>query len=527
MNQHRAIETVIERLDQSLWDPLDVVAYRTKAPRFMILTQMLSVIAIASQQLVDISPKSEMKIPASLYTLILAASGERKSTVDKLLMKPVREFEKCLAEQVDAAQQKYQIELELWNIKKKVLRKELDEMHKKGDEQPIIIEAWHTHHSNMPIAPVVKRILAEDITVAKLKSMLAEKNTSLALVSDEAGTLLSSDLMKDNALFNSLWSGQTIRVDRANAPEVHIEGARLTLSMQIQPDIYRTFRDSNGDAMRSSGLDARILLCEPESEIGYRQEDRDDSASLDDKIKLGRFSSRIDALLQEGLEMRAQGKERHCLNLTESAKKIWNDKFNDIEYAMRRGEYLEHYKDFGSKFMEQASRIAAALHVFKNINYRTTLVTHETMQTAIELAEIYLHQALIIFRSPEAREFVDETHVNKLLEWIIHNWNNELFLKGDIRRSGPHCVRNLNKLEDAIEVLIARGDIICFKKKQSIYISLSWKKYPRIVRRSLVRTRDKIYVSELVEYQGRRHSGIPSVELFERPLIDMRNKLRH
>ncbi|WP_216824574.1 hypothetical protein, partial [Aeromonas caviae] len=83
------------------------------------------------------------------------------------------------------------------------------------------------------------------------------------------------------------------------------------------------------------------------------------------------------------------------------------------------------------------------------------------------------------------------------------------------------------KLEDAIEVLIARGDIICFKKKQSIYISLSWKKYPRLVRRSLVRTRDRIYVSELVEYQGRRHSGIPSVELFERPLIDMRNKLRH
>ena len=40
MNQYRAIEDVIERLDQSLWDPLDVVAYRTKAPKFMILTQM-------------------------------------------------------------------------------------------------------------------------------------------------------------------------------------------------------------------------------------------------------------------------------------------------------------------------------------------------------------------------------------------------------------------------------------------------------------------------------------------------------
>lgn len=100
-------------------------------------------------------------------------------------------------------------------------------------------------------------------------------------------------------------------------------------------------------------------------------------------------------------------------------------------------------------------------------------MTHETMQTAIELAEIYLHQALIIFRSPEAREFVDETHVNKLLEWIIHNWDNVLLLKSDIRRSGPHCVRNSGKLEDAIEVLIARGDIICFKRNsQFIFLYL-------------------------------------------------------
>ena len=106
MNQYRAIEDVIERLDQSLWEPLDVVAYRTKAPKFMILTQMLSVIGIASQQLVDISPKGGLKIPVSLYTLILANSGERKSSVDKILMKPIREFEKWLSEQAEHAQQR-------------------------------------------------------------------------------------------------------------------------------------------------------------------------------------------------------------------------------------------------------------------------------------------------------------------------------------------------------------------------------------------------------------------------------------
>lgn len=527
MNQYIAIENVIERLEQSLWDPLDVVAYRTKAPKFMILTQMLSVIGIASQQLVDISPKSGMKIPASLYTLILAGSGERKSSVDRILMKPVREFEKWLSEQAEHAQQRYEADLELWCMKQKVLKKELDEMYKQGEEQPTLIEAWRTHTLSKPTSPIVSRILAEDVTVAKLKSMLAGKNTSLALVSDEAGTLLSSDLMKDNALFNSLWSGQTIRVDRANATEIHIEGARLTLSMQIQPDIYKAFRVNNGDAMRNSGLDARILLCEPESEIGYRQEDRDDSPSLEDDAKLGRFSSRVDTLLKEGIGNRLQDKPRHCLSLTDRAKRLWLDKFNDIEYEQRDGEYLEHYRDFGSKFMEQASRIAAVLHVFEHDDYSSVLVDYDTMKTAIQLAEIYLHQAMMTFRAPEARDYVDMTHVNKLLEWMIQSWKGEMFLKSEIRRSGPHCVRNLDKLEDAIEILIARGDIICFKKKQSIYVSLSWHKYPNLVRRALVRTRDRIYADELIEYRGRRNFGIPSVDLLSRPLIDLKNKSRH
>ena len=119
MNQHRAIEAVIERLDQSLWDTLDVVAYKTKAPRFMILTQMLSVMAIASQQLVDISPKSEMKIPASLYTLILAASGERKSTLDNVVMKPFYQLENECFEIYKKDFLTYSLEMEIYNSEKK------------------------------------------------------------------------------------------------------------------------------------------------------------------------------------------------------------------------------------------------------------------------------------------------------------------------------------------------------------------------------------------------------------------------
>lgn len=503
MSQRRAVKNVIKRLGRSLSDPLDAITYKTQAPEFMVLTQMLSVLSIASQSLVDIRPRNEIKIPVSLYTLILASSGERKSTVDKFVMKPVRETEKEVTDQAVHAQQKYNADKELWDIKKKALSRELDAAYKKGEEPTALIEAYHIHIASEPTLPIASRILAEDITVAKLKSMLAGKNTSLALMSDEAGTLLSSDLIKDNALFCSLWSGKSIRVDRANANEVHIDDARLTFSMQIQPKIYKEFRIKNGDAMRSSGLDARFLFCEPKSEIGYRFEDVDDKSYVEDSIKLGKFSSRIDALLKEGLEYRTQNKPRHCLELTDGAKKVWADKFNDIEYAMRDGGYLEHYKDFGSKFMEQASRIAAVLHVFKYTDYISKLVDRETMETAIDLAEIYLEQAMMIFRAPETREYVDLANANKLLDWIKDNWKDRMFLKSEIRRSGPHCVRDLNKLEDAIEILIDRGDVFCYKKNRSIYISLSWEKYPRHVRLSEAFTLNGRRVDGLVRYYGR------------------------
>jgi len=84
MNIRREIRSAIENLDEKILAPLDDVSHATKAPEFMILSQMLSVMSIAAQPLVDIRTPVGMQLPVSLYFLILAASGERKSTVDKL-----------------------------------------------------------------------------------------------------------------------------------------------------------------------------------------------------------------------------------------------------------------------------------------------------------------------------------------------------------------------------------------------------------------------------------------------------------
>ncbi|PTT50717.1 DUF3987 domain-containing protein, partial [Aeromonas sp. HMWF015] len=233
MNLRREIRNAIEKLDENILAPLDDVSHATKAPEFMILSQMLSVMSIAAQPLADIRTPVGMQLPVSLYFLILAASGERKSTVDKLLMKSIREYEHSLATKTESEYANYVIELELWEVKKKTLRKGLEKIHQDRADLNEITEEWRLHQSCKPIQPITTRVLIDDISGAKLKMMLSEKNSSLALTSDEGGTLLSSELIKDHSLFCSLWSGQTIRIDRANNTELLIDGARLTISIQV------------------------------------------------------------------------------------------------------------------------------------------------------------------------------------------------------------------------------------------------------------------------------------------------------
>jgi len=67
MNIRREIRSAIENLDEKILAPLDDVSHATKAPEFMILSQMLSVMSIAAQPLVDIRTPVGMQLPVSLF----------------------------------------------------------------------------------------------------------------------------------------------------------------------------------------------------------------------------------------------------------------------------------------------------------------------------------------------------------------------------------------------------------------------------------------------------------------------------
>ena len=106
------LDRILERLPPSILAVIVLLHRITKAPLLLILSELLSVMSIVAQQLVDISPKKGMVFPTSLFFIVLASSGERKSTIDKYLMKVIYEFEKSMLEAYRREYEEFKVESE-------------------------------------------------------------------------------------------------------------------------------------------------------------------------------------------------------------------------------------------------------------------------------------------------------------------------------------------------------------------------------------------------------------------------------
>lgn len=91
----------------------------TQAPLAMVATSALTATSIACQNQVDVCRHGNLRGPVNLYSLILADSGERKTTVDKVFMKAFYLRDEALAEEYAKLVENYSTEKEIWEQNKK------------------------------------------------------------------------------------------------------------------------------------------------------------------------------------------------------------------------------------------------------------------------------------------------------------------------------------------------------------------------------------------------------------------------
>lgn len=248
------------------------VAQITKAPAPIIYGLALSVLSTVCQGGIDVQINSVFKIPTGLFIITLADSGERKSSIDNLLSKPLLDINHGLSIEREKAKAIHQAALDEWNLKHKHLKQQIKKLLAEGYSDTAISEltsALTMLQEQKPKEKTPTFIVYSDITIEALLHNLTGHNASTALRSSDAGNVLNRFSYQHLSNINKLWDGDSIQIERKKEGSFLIEDARLSLSLMLQPATFEAiFKDK--EKIRDTGLLARMLVINSYSTQGTR-----------------------------------------------------------------------------------------------------------------------------------------------------------------------------------------------------------------------------------------------------------------
>lgn len=421
----------------------------TQAPLELVLFSALSAAGMVLQGLTDVEQPTGKVTPVSLMTLVIAASGERKSTVEGIHTRPIRIFEEKRQRKHAKQVAEWEGCLHVWELRRRVLEKSVQKRIAKDQSARSEEEALRAHLRAKPLRPPQFKLLYEDTTAAALFLGMHRDFPYAGLVSSEGGAILNSPAFHDLPKQNALWSGDPVTVDRVSAPSFRLDDARLTVSIMAQPSAIKAYIDQRGEEARGSGLWARFLMCTPASTQGYRFT-WNGATSWE---HCNRFGNRLTALLQKVADAWEWGKEdRDVVRFSPEASAMWFQYYNRIEGQIRPGGCYMGAGDHASKLPENAGRVAAIIHTLEGFE---GAISAETLAWAIAICDCASQDFLNVFNPPPL-----EVQDAQLLDQYLNQYRMRGYsqvAKNHVRRYGPNALRSAVRLDSAISMLIQQG----------------------------------------------------------------------
>lgn len=429
-----------------------------QAPIPLVAASAISAVSCAVQGLVDVARTETLKGPASLYMLTVAESGERKSSSDYYFSRAIRAFETSQAEIAAPEVARCRARLEAWESEKAGVNSAISKEAKSGEVSDDLRRRLEDLERNKPQPHLYPRMIRGDSTQEHLSYALASEWPSAGIVSAEGGSVFGShamgreSVMRYMATLNGLWSGEVLRVGRRSSESFTVDGARLTVGLQVQPEVLAAFVEANGDLARGSGFLARFLISAPESTQGSRPF-KDEPAQW---VALDRFGRRVDELLGAVQVDDAGALRLTTIALGVAAKGAWIDFHNDVEAELLKGGELATVRDVASKAADNVARLAALFHVFENGPIGT--IDAPAVDAAGRIVAWHLLESKRFFGekllSTEQKNAVDLDAW--LVEWCREHGTNRV-PSAVVGHDGPGKLRKVEARDPVFEVLVALG----------------------------------------------------------------------
>ncbi len=442
----------LDALPDTIRAAVEEVQGFTKAPIPMVASSALAALSLAIQSHADVKRADKLTGPASLFLLTIADSGERKSTCDGFFTAAIREYQAQQAEAAKPEQAKHRAALAAWEAKRAGLVEAIKQGAKNGKATGDKERDLHEHEQDKPKTLRVPKLLRGDDTPENLAWVLSREWPSAGAISAEAGVIFGAhgmgkdSIMRNLALLNILWDGGRLEVGRRSSESFTVEGARLTVALQIQEMTLRSFFEQSKGLARGTGFLARFLVAWPESTQGFRLFTKAPA----NWPHLAAFNRRIAAILDQSVPIDDDGAlTPPMLPLTAEAKAAWIEYHNAIEGELASGGELYDVRDVASKSADNAARLAALFQIFEGAG---GAIGAGAFEGASRIAAWHLNESRRFFG--ELALPVELANAARLDTWLIEYCRRErthLVGKNHTRQHGP--LRDGAALDAAIREL--------------------------------------------------------------------------
>jgi hypothetical protein len=386
------------------------VRWHLKAPDALIGMSFLTIMTIACQSLADVAipifdsststPNDQdeendgpvfLRIPLNMNLISIAESGERKTTVDRIVGRPIYDHDEKRIAKHDSDISTHETDLSIWQSIERGLRRKLAKLAESGKPTDETISTLKEHATKKPAPVRQRRIVRSDISKTAIAEALHGEGESIALMSNEGDILLNGEAMKHLSWLNSAWDGSSLQLDRANNKSLLARNPRVTTSMLVQPSVFHDYMDSHGQKARGLGYFARYLIGWPRSTQGKRFISGREGAWKHLPI----FHARVRDLLEEYDRRVVAGTHgRDVIHFTDEAKARWIELVNNTEQLIQPYGALREVKDFAAKACEITARVAGTLHYFSG---QIGGMTIDTLERAIAIVTWHLEECDRLF----------------------------------------------------------------------------------------------------------------------------------
>ncbi len=359
---------------------INEVSLNTQAPINMIVCSAIATMATVAQGLFDVRSPTGSLHPLSLNTIIIAGSGERKTTVEKSFTKVFSDALEVINKHVKNSNSSFEADLKKWEREDKCLERAYVLAKKKNNV------GWEEvdldkHQSKKPKKLNHITMIHDDYSIEALLQSLYCNMPVASITTSEGAKVLNDINLKSMVHLNTLWDGGNVDVQRVTRDGFILKNARLTTSLMIQPKVLEKIMSKRPDELRSSGYLARALVCQPISKIGHR-------SMLVTKVyneKLGNFHSRLmSQIIKLMCSLSDSEVSRQELILDQQAEVEWINYVNYVEHNMLLGNFYESVHDHASKLPENVLRVAAVIHAFE---FAEGSISYKTLRAAIHICQ--------------------------------------------------------------------------------------------------------------------------------------------